>query len=75
MKLLKELPEPTRFSHAIEHGVILNIGTRAGDDVPALGGPVDEVIAEEHNIARGGPTCIRATRPVRIHVDRQLGGE
>jgi hypothetical protein len=49
-------------------------GARSGDDVLVLEGLGDEVIVEEHSVARGGPTCIRATRPVRIHVDRQLGG-
>jgi hypothetical protein len=74
MELLEELPEPTSFSYAVGHDAILNLGARAGDDVLALGGPGDEIVAEKHSIARGGPTCIRATRLVRIRVDRQLGG-
>jgi hypothetical protein len=74
MELLEELPEPTSFSHAAGHGVILSLGAQSGNDVPALGGPEDEVVAEEHSIARGAPTCIRTTHPVRIHVDRQFGG-
>jgi hypothetical protein len=73
MELLKELSEPTCFSHAIGHGTILSLGAGAGDDVLALGGPGDEVIVEEHSIARGGSTCNRAARPVCIRVDRQLG--
>jgi hypothetical protein len=39
-----------------------------------LRGPEDEVVTEEHSVARGGPTCIQATRPVRICVDHQLRG-
>jgi hypothetical protein len=74
MELLQELPELTSFSHVVGHDVIRNLGTRSGDDVLALEGLGDEVVIEEHSVARGGPTCIRATRPVRIHVDRQLGG-
>jgi hypothetical protein len=74
MELLEELPEPTSFSYAVGHDAILNLGARAGDDVLALGGPGDEIVTEKHSIARGGPTCIRATRLVRIRVDRQLGG-
>jgi hypothetical protein len=74
MELLEELPEPTSFSHAVGHGVILSLGARSGDDVLAFGGPEDEVVIEEHNVARGGPTCIWATYPVRIRVDRQLKG-
>jgi hypothetical protein len=74
MELQEELLEPTGFSHAIGHGVILSLGTRAGDNVLTLGGPGDEVVTEEHNIARGGSMCIRATRLVRIRVDHQLRG-
>jgi hypothetical protein len=74
MELREELPEPTGFSHAIGHGMILSLGTRAGDNVLTLGGLGDEVVTEEHNIARGGSTCIWATRLVRIRVDHQLRG-
>jgi hypothetical protein len=74
MQLLEVLPEPTSFGHAIGHGAILSLGARSGDNVLALGGPGDEVVAEEHNIARGRLACIRATRPVRIRVNHQLGG-
>jgi hypothetical protein len=73
MELLEELSQPTSFSHAVGHDVILSLGARAGDDVLVLGGPGDEVVTKEHSIARGGPACIPATRLVRIHVDRQLG--
>jgi hypothetical protein len=64
MELLEELPEPTSFNH----------GAQTGDDVLALGGLGDKVVAEKYNVARGGPTCIRATRPVRVGADRHLGG-
>jgi hypothetical protein len=74
MELLEELPEPTSFSYAVGHNAILSLGARAGDDVLALGGPGDEIVTEKHSVARGGPMCIRATRPVRIRVDRQLRG-
>jgi hypothetical protein len=74
LELLKELPEPTSFSNTVSHVTILSLGARSGDDNLALGGPRDEVIVEEHNIARGGLVCTRATRPVRIRVDCQLVG-
>jgi hypothetical protein len=74
MELLEELPEPTSFNHAIGHNAIFSIDARPEDDVLTLGGPEVEVVAEEHSVARGGPTCIRATRPVHIRVDHQLGG-
>jgi hypothetical protein len=74
MELLEELPEPTSFSHAIGPGVILSLNAQLGDDVLVLAGPGDEVVTEEHSVARGGPACIRATRPIYICVDCQLGG-
>jgi hypothetical protein len=62
MELLEELSEPigfgVSFSHAVGHDVILSLGARAGDDTLALGGPGDEVVAEEHSIARGGPVRV-----------------
>jgi hypothetical protein len=46
----------------------------AGDNVLTLQRPGDEVGAEEHSVAQGGPACIRATHPIYISVDRQLRG-
>jgi hypothetical protein len=66
MELLEELPEPTSFGHAIGHGAVLSLNARVGDDVLELGRLGDEVVAEEYNITRGGPTCIWATRPVSL---------
>jgi hypothetical protein len=74
IELLQELSEPTCFNHAIDNDAILNLGARAGDNVLTIGGPWDEVVVEEHSIARGGPACIRPTRPIHICVDCQLRG-
>jgi hypothetical protein len=54
MELLEELPEPTSFGHAVGHDVILSLDARSGE----LGGPRDEVVADEHSVARGIPVCI-----------------
>jgi hypothetical protein len=51
MELLEELLKPTSFNHAVGHSKILNLSARQGDDVLVLGGPGDEIIAKEHNIA------------------------
>jgi hypothetical protein len=75
IELLEELSEPTSFSHAVGHGVILSLGVGSRDDVLMLGGPGDEVVAKEHNVAWGGPVCIRVVCLVHIHVDHQLEGE
>jgi hypothetical protein len=52
MELLEELLEPTSFCHAIGHGVILSLGAWSGDDVLALRGPGDELVAKEHNVVK-----------------------
>jgi hypothetical protein len=74
MELLEELLEPTSSSHVVGHDAIFSLGARSGDKVLALRGLEDEVITEEHSVARCRPTCIRATHPVCICVDHQLGG-
>jgi hypothetical protein len=55
---MKLLDEPTTFSHVVGHDVILSLGAGAGDDVLALGGLGDKVVAEEHSIAQGRLACI-----------------
>jgi hypothetical protein len=70
MELLEELPEPTSSSH----GAIFSLDARSGDYVLTLGGSGDEVVAEEHSVARGGPVCIRTTHLVCIRVDSADGG-
>jgi hypothetical protein len=53
----------------VDLDMLCTLGARAGDGVLTLGGPGDEVVVEEHIIARGGPACIRANRPACIRVD------
>jgi hypothetical protein len=50
MEVLEELPKTTSFSHTVGHGVILNLDTRAEDDVLVLVGLGDEVVTEKHSI-------------------------
>jgi hypothetical protein len=68
------LSKPTSLNHVVGHDAILSLDARSGDDVLVLRGLRDEVVTEEHTVARGGSTCIRATRPIHIRVDLQLGG-
>jgi hypothetical protein len=46
IELQEELSEPTSFGYVIGHGVILSLDARSEDNVLALGGPGDEVVAE-----------------------------
>lgn len=69
MELLKELAEPARLSHTISDSVVLSLNTGAGDHVLTFGGPGDEVVHKEHSVVGGGPTGVRAPRPVSVGVD------
>jgi hypothetical protein len=71
---LKQLLQPASLRHAIGHGPVLGLSTRVGDNVLTLRRLGDEVDAEEHHVARGGPACVWATCPVHISIDCQLEG-
>jgi hypothetical protein len=58
MELLKQLPQPAGLHHAIGHGLVLNLGTRAGDNILTLQRPGDEAGTEEHSVAQGGSACV-----------------
>ena len=74
VKLLEQQAQPTLLSHTVGNRPILRLSTRARDDVLTLGGPGGKVVAEEHNVVRGGLTCIWATYPINISVDDKLEG-
>jgi hypothetical protein len=74
VELVEELTEPSRLSHAVGHGAVLGLGAGAGDNRLALRRPGDEAVAEEHGVARGGPACVGAARPVGIGVDAKFRG-
>jgi hypothetical protein len=57
VKLLEQLMEPGYLSHIVGHNVILGLSDGARDDGLSLRGTGDEVVVQEHDIARGGPTC------------------
>jgi hypothetical protein len=52
------MPQPAGLRHAIVHATVLDLDTRAGDDVLMLRRPGDEVGAKKHSILRGGPMCV-----------------
>jgi hypothetical protein len=72
MQLHKQLSRPTRLCHAIGHGAILRLSARTGDDVLTLRGLGDEVVTQEHRIARSGPVSVGTTGPVSISVDDKV---
>ena len=74
VELQEELAQPCSFYNSISHSVILSFSTRPRDGVLTLGGPGDEVITEEHSIARGGLACIRTAGPIKISVYDKISG-
>jgi hypothetical protein len=70
--LMEEVAHPGSLCHAIGHGAVLSLGAGAGVDGLPLGGPRDEVGAQEHNIARGGPARVGAAGPFNVGVDHKI---
>jgi hypothetical protein len=69
---VEKLAHPGGLGHAIGHSAVLDLSTGAGDDRLPLGGPGDEVGAQEHSIARSGPARVGAAGPVGVGVDHKL---
>jgi hypothetical protein len=61
--ITKKLTKLQNFGHAIGHNAILDISARAGDDELPFRGSGDKVDAQEHDVARGGPTRVVAASP------------
>jgi hypothetical protein len=72
-ELVEELAQLEALYRAVGHDAVLGLGARAGDDGLPLGGPRDEVGAQEHNITGCGPACVWAASPVSVGVDHELG--
>jgi hypothetical protein len=72
LELMQELAQPGGLSHTIGDGMVLSSGAGAGDDSLPLGRSGDQVVPEEHGIARRGATSVRAASPVDIGVDDQV---
>ena len=73
LELMQELAQPGGLSHTIGDGTVLGFGAGAGDDSLPLGRPGDQVVPEEHGIARRGATSVRAGSLVGVGVDDQVG--
>jgi hypothetical protein len=63
---------PARLCHTVGHGAVLCLSARTGDDVLTLRGPGDEVVAQEHRLARSEPTSVRTTSLVNISIDDEI---
>jgi hypothetical protein len=72
VQLQKQLTEPARTHHTVGHGVLLHLSTQLGDNILALRGPRDDVLAQKHCIAQSGLASVGTTSPVRVSVDDEL---
>jgi hypothetical protein len=52
--------------------MVLGLRARAGDDRLLLGGPGDEVGAQEQGITESGPAHVRTTSLVSVGLDHEL---
>jgi hypothetical protein len=72
VELVEELAQPRGLDHAVGHDTVLGLSTGARDDGLTLGGPRDEVGAQEHGVTGGGPACVGTASPVSISVDHEF---
>jgi hypothetical protein len=66
MELLEKLPQPGGLGHSVGHSAVLGLSVRARDDGLPLGGPGDEVGAQEHGVTESGPTRVGVANPVSV---------
>jgi hypothetical protein len=71
-ELLQELAQPAGFSNTIRHSPILCLSAGPGHCRLALGRPGDEIVPEEHRIARGRLARVRTSRTISIRVDSKI---
>jgi hypothetical protein len=67
-KLLDELTKSTTLDYDMSNRAVLNLSTRTGHRRLALGGPRDQIVAEEDVVAGCRALGIWTTCPVRVGV-------
>jgi hypothetical protein len=72
LELMQELAQLGGLSHTTGDCTVLSFGAGAGDDSLLLGRLGDQVVSEEHGIARRGATSVQAASPVGVGVDDQV---
>jgi hypothetical protein len=68
MQLHKQLTKSTHLGHAVDHGAVLRLSARTGDDVLTLRALGDELVAQEYRVARSGPVSVGTTGRDNISV-------
>jgi hypothetical protein len=66
VELLEKLAQPGGLGHVVGHSAILDLSAGARDDRLALGGPGNEVGAQEHGVTGSGPAHVGTVNPVSV---------
>jgi hypothetical protein len=72
VKLLQKLSQPASLSNTICHSPTLRLSTGLGHCRLMFRRPGDEIVPEEHRIARRGLARVGTSRPISICVDSQI---
>jgi hypothetical protein len=72
VELVEELSQPGGLCHAVGHGAVLGLSTRARDDGLPLGGPGDEVGAYKYGVTGGGSARVWTASPVGVGVEHEF---
>jgi hypothetical protein len=62
VELVEELAQPGGLCHTVGHGTVLGLSAGARDNGLPLGGPRDEVGAQEHGVAGASPARSSTSR-------------
>jgi hypothetical protein len=72
MELMKELAQPTRLRNSIGDSAILGLSTGSRDSRLTLRRPGDQIVTQEHTVARRGATSVGTTSPISIRIDCEV---
>jgi hypothetical protein len=74
MELLEKLAQPESLNHAIGHNAVLDLSFGVRDNRLSLGGLGDEVGAQEHDVTRSGPACIKEVCHIGVKYQQHTMG-
>lgn len=72
VELLEKLVQLGGLGHAVGHSTILGLSAGARKDMLSLGGPGDDVGAQEYCITESEAACVGAASSVSVGVDQKL---
>jgi hypothetical protein len=70
--VVEKLARSGGLYHSAGHNAVLDLCARAGNDRLTLGGPGNEVGAQEHDIIESGSSRVEIANPVDVGLDHKL---